>query len=191
MNTVGTEKYSKKQCERVVINLEIGDEVIPIKALSFPLLCSPISRNVDISIYTHMQGLKLADSFTESNKAIDLALGIDYCHMIVQGKVCNGSEGPVAVKSKLGWLLSGHVNNIEHDFTLTNNDISNLVQDFLPSRSEVENGNIELIESLNNFWKHESSGLVEKEAGNTKHNDKNATKIDIQQKEGCYSVSLP
>ena len=75
LNTFDTEKYSKKQCERVVLNLEVENEVVPVKALSFPQLCSPISRNVDISSYPHLQGLNLADSFTEGNRTVDLVLG--------------------------------------------------------------------------------------------------------------------
>jgi len=38
LNTFGTEKYKKKHCDHVVINLEVENEVMPIKALSFPQL---------------------------------------------------------------------------------------------------------------------------------------------------------
>ena len=180
LNTFSSEKYSKKQCERVVFNLEVENEVVPVKAVSFPQLCSPISRNVDISRYPHLQGLNLADIFTEGNRTVDLVLGIDYYHTIVQGEVCKGGEGPIAVKSKLGWLLSGPVNSVKNDVNFTTNVISSLVLDVLPSRNKVENEDRELIESLNTFWKHESSGLVENEADNENQDDEHSTTIDIQ-----------
>ena len=121
------QKYSKKQCERVVLNLEVENDVVPVKVLSFPQLCSPISRHVDISRYPHLQGLNLADRFTEGNRTVDLVLGIDYYHVIVQGEVRKGGKGPITVKSKLGWLLSGPVNIVENDVNFTTNVISSLV----------------------------------------------------------------
>ena len=41
----------------------------------------------------------------------------------MQGEVRKGGEGPVAVKSKLGWLLSGPVNIVENDVNFTTNVI--------------------------------------------------------------------
>ena len=61
----------------------------------------------------------------------------------------------------------------------------------MPSRNEVENEDRELIESLNKFWRHESSGLADNEADNANSDDEQSTKIEIQRKEDRYSVSLP
>ena len=83
-----------------------------MKAPHFPQVCSPISRNVDICRYPHLQGLRLADSFAESSKMEDLVLGIDYYHAVVQDEVCKGStlKFTNAVKSrcceKQAWLAS-------------------------------------------------------------------------------------
>jgi len=100
--------------------------------------------------------------------------------VIVQEEVLKDGKSPVAVKSKLGWLLSGLVNNVSTEITLTTNVISNLVLGSLPSRSEVEYEDRELIESLNKLWRHESSVLNENEAINANSDDKNCTKIDIE-----------
>ena len=64
------------------------------------------------------------------------------------------------MKSRLGWLLSGPVNNVENYGNLNTSVIPSLVLDVLPSRSEVENEDRELMEFLNKFWKHKSSGLM-------------------------------
>jgi len=103
-----------------------------------------------------LERLTLADSFAESNRTVNIVIGIDYYHTIIQGEILKGSEGPVAVKSKLGWLLSGLVNNVSSEITLNTNVIPNLVLDILPSRSKVENKDRQLIESLNKCWRHES-----------------------------------
>ena len=97
LNTFSTEKYSKKQCEHVVLNLEVESDAVP------------------------------------GNRTVDLLLGIDYYHVIVQGEVRKGGKGPIAVKSKLGWLLSGPVSIVENDVNFTTNVIASLVFTYISS----------------------------------------------------------
>lgn len=109
LNTFGSETYVKKSCDRVKVNLEVGGEVLSIKALSFPKLCSPVVTSVEVGQFPHLRGLKLANSYPSSEQRIGIVLGLDYYHDIVQGDIRKGSNGPTAVSSKLGWLLSGPV----------------------------------------------------------------------------------
>ena len=63
--------------------------------------------SVITSRYVHLQGLELADSDHEDQTAIDILLGSDYYWAVVTGQTIVGEQGPVALDSKLGWLLSG------------------------------------------------------------------------------------
>ena len=83
LNTFGADKYVKKRCDQVCINLEVGDEVIQVKALSIPQLCSPLASRVDISCFPHLQGLRLADNVEVSQKRISIVIGVDYYYDIV------------------------------------------------------------------------------------------------------------
>ena len=102
LNTFGSEKYVKKSSDRVKVNLVVLDEVIVVSAL-----CSPLTNLVELSHYPHLNGLALANSVDVSSKHIDILIGADHYYNIVIGEVIRGSAGPVAISSKLGWLLSG------------------------------------------------------------------------------------
>ena len=113
LNTFGSNKYTRQTCDKVQVNLRAGDNVVVIKALSFPTFCSPIEARVDVSEYPHLQGLALADTFSSSDKEIGILIGADHYHDIVTGEVIKGSLGPIATSSKLGWLLSGTISSCE------------------------------------------------------------------------------
>ncbi len=192
LNTFGTEKYSKKVSERVIVNLEVNDEVIPISALTSPAICLPVSSRVDIGNYPHLSGLQLANKVDSRDQAISILIGADQYHNIVIGQVIKGSSGPVAISSKLGWLLSGPVVSHENDTISSSNIVSNLVLDIVPSREEVINESKEITDSLQTFWKHESLGLTgEAEASAVNEQGRKQTVIEFKEKEKRYEVSLP
>ena len=71
-----------------------------------PLVRQPISACVNK--YLHLVGLELAvSSSSGSNLPIDVLIGSDYYWQLVTGSVCRGTNGPVAIHTKLGWVLSG------------------------------------------------------------------------------------
>jgi len=112
LNTFGSEKYISRICDSVEVNIEVEDgEVIPISALSFPAICSPVSSHVEIKDYPHLQGLSLANNVaSDSDKDIGILIGANHYFDFVTGDTVKGSSGPVAIASKLGWLLSGPAN---------------------------------------------------------------------------------
>ena len=66
-----------------------------------------------------MRDLKLADSGQNKGK-IDLLIGADFYWSAVDGVVKSGDDvGPIALGSKLGWLLSGPVTK-HNSFCLPN-----------------------------------------------------------------------
>ena len=186
LNTFGSNKYTKQRCDRVQVNLRAADYVFTINTLSFPTLCSPIAARVDMSSYTHLQGLELADTFSSSDKEIGILIGADHYYDVVSGEVIKGSLGPVATSSKFGWLLSGPISSCEAE-NACSNVVTSFVVDVLPQNENATNEVQEIVDSLNQLWKHEASGL------STIESDEHARKkpLVIQEKEGRYEVSLP
>ena len=160
LNTFGTEKSVRKQCDIVKLKLDVGanEPPISISALSYPTICSPINTRVDISMHKHLLGLNLADKrLSEQNRRIDLLVGNDYLYDIIVGDVIRGSSGPVAISSKLGWIISGKTPG-SLESTGCNNICSNLIlgtsigQPFVDECHEIK-------QTLREFWKHETSGI--------------------------------
>ena len=71
------------------------------------LFSSPISSKID---YAPLEGLELADPWDEDNgSCINVLVGSDFYWNIVTDDIIRGESGPTAIRSKLGWLLSGPV----------------------------------------------------------------------------------
>ena len=114
------------------------DDPITTSALTFPVICSPLPAKVSTS-YAHLDGLELADEPCSSGSSIDLLIGSDYYWNFVTGETKRSEEGPIAVNSKLGWLLSGPINGTVDSSCITH---SNLIIDcqnplFQPSQDDI------------------------------------------------------
>ena len=201
LNTFGSDKYSKKKCEVVSINIEVENQAIPVRALSYPTICSPFSsRSLKVSDYPHLRRLKLADSVDSNARRVQLLIGADHYYDFVTGDVIKGTSGPVAVSSKLGWLLSGPFSSPSNVETNVNSHLV-LDQFSIPDSetNEHENSNsenVEITESLKQFWKQESMGLPELvENEETKSTESvethEETQFDIKFNGERYEVSLP
>ena len=60
-----------------------------------------------------MRDLDLADSIGNGEIVdFDILIGLDHYWNVVLGEVVRGGNGPTAVYSKLGWLLSGPVESL-------------------------------------------------------------------------------
>ena len=83
-----------------------------ISGFSVPVVCGPLSgQKIDFvkNSYPFLRGLKLADS-GQNKRKIDLLIGADFYCSVVDGAVKRGDDvGPVALGSRLGWLLGGPV----------------------------------------------------------------------------------
>ena len=158
LNTFGTDNFKTQSCECVEINIDIGDNVVLIKALTLPTICSPMATHIDIMAYPHLQGLQLADNFS-GDREIGLLIGANYYHEFVIGDIIKGSARAVATSSNLGWLLSGTA-AISSTDTFCNNINSVLVIDTVPMRNKILDDTLELNDALKEFWRHETAGLA-------------------------------
>ena len=60
--------------------------------------------------YQHLSGVDLAVRYSESEIAeVDLLIGSDVYRDVVTGEIIRGANRPVAINTRLGWVLSGPV----------------------------------------------------------------------------------
>ena len=117
IKTFGDKSPKVLSCDKVkfaVTDTE-GNEII-MDAYSVPTICSPISNQsikVALEEYPHLHGLTLADKpslSTADDVEVDVLIGADYYWKFVTGTTKrSGKPGPVAVLTRLGWVLSGPV----------------------------------------------------------------------------------
>ena len=92
LTTFGNDQFNKKECDVVQVRL-LGstDDIITIKALSFPSICSPLPQAVDLGQFPSFQGLELADSgeFDSGTQTttVDLLIGSDHYWDVVTGNI--------------------------------------------------------------------------------------------------------
>ena len=126
LNTFGDDHFKECQCEVVKFKLfkpGMKDHVL-IEALSFLTICTPLPPVMKLDDYPCLKELELADDLTNQSTAIDVLIGSDYYWALVTGEVLRTDGGPTAVRSKLGWLLSGPIQGSHNLVTVTNLAIS-------------------------------------------------------------------
>lgn len=91
-----------------------SNDFVFVEALCIENICILIAnQNIrDAKKYGHLAYLNFADFEGDSSSlGIDILVGVDYYHSFISGKVIQGSKGPVASESVLGWVLSGSLCN--------------------------------------------------------------------------------
>ena len=109
ISSFGGESTPKHPVDVITVALETDLGDINISALVVSTIAAPLNNFVtsDVCELPHLQGLKLPHPVTSSQKFdISLLLGADHYWEIVGNHIVRG-EGPTAMQSKLGYLLSG------------------------------------------------------------------------------------
>jgi len=186
LNTFGDTRFKPKQCKlyKLYLRNSQSEERIEITALSFPVICSTLPVISDISQYSYLCGIQLADSSSSARSTIDVLIGSDFYWQLVGSEIRQGKQGPVAINSKLGWLLSGPLNSAE----FTNITSCNLILAH-EDVSHSPNDNDQLYAMLKQFWELETIGIVDNMGTSSQADDKFLS--DIVFTEGRYHVSLP
>jgi len=159
-------------------------QVYPI--VEVPMICEPlVSQPIAICVAEnrHLASLDLADfSDGEASLEVNVLIGSNYYwHLVTEG-VSRGIHGPVAIHTKLGWVLSGPASTEG----LTNCS-TNLVttHDLIRVDSQPDEPD-SLGEQLRAFWDLESLGVVSTKK--TPYDDF-LNMVTIQN--GRYKVLLP
>ena len=110
--TFGSSKGSTRVCPVVDVSLCLrGYPSMLLSVFVVPTICEPLagqSVSTCVSQFSHLLGLELADvPNAETSMSVDMLVGSDYYWELVTGSVCRGVSGPVAIHTKLGWVLSG------------------------------------------------------------------------------------
>ena len=146
-----------------------------------PLSCQPVTASVEAN--EQLMGLDLADSADGSScLPVDILIGCDHYWDLVTWSICRSEGRPVAIHTKLGWVLSGPtLSPSTASCTSTHITTTHLLQ--VDSQST---GLAQLAEQLKSFWELESLGVLEEEKSLC---DEFASTVTFQ--DGRYRVSLP
>ena len=108
----GSERRWPTMCEVVCVAMEVnhGSE-LELTMFSVPHICEPLTvQPISLCAATcdHLAQLELADSCSDdSTLEVDVLIGSDYYWDLATGEVRRGESGPVAINTRLGWVLSG------------------------------------------------------------------------------------
>lgn len=163
VKTFGSPQGLEMSCEVVELGLRVRDgSLLTLSAVVVPFICNPLSSQPISDSgehYPHLAGLDLADSATGGDLLeIDALVGSDFYWSLVTGEVRRGTRGPMAIHTKIGWVLSGPV-----DKQMTS---VNLVLGAPTHTLKVEAHTCEesLDDQLRRFWDLESLGIVPNES---------------------------
>ena len=124
IKTFGDETPLTKECEIVQIAVKSLDGMeIYVNAYVVPNICSPITNQVmsiAVENYDYLRDLRLADyspgDELNADSPVDLLVGADHFWLFVEDGVIRGQgNGPVAMKTKLGWVVSGPVQGVNRN----------------------------------------------------------------------------
>ena len=81
LNTFGSDTFSARTCDVVCLSLQRPGytDTIDILACTSPTICSSLPALVDITKYSHLTDIELADNFTDHEaSSIDVLIGSNY-----------------------------------------------------------------------------------------------------------------
>ena len=161
VKTFGTEKAQDKCCEVVELGVHTQTgETLKMAALTVPFVCNPVTcqpTQQAMETYEHLLGLELADSAEpEEELQVDVLVGSDVYWSLVTGDVRRGRKGPVAIHTKVGWVLSGPTAPAESMTTLAITSTHVCKTDCLPIKGNLD-------DQLKRFWDLESLGIMKNE----------------------------
>ena len=123
-----------------------------IPVICRPIACQPISFCQHR--YDHLKGIELADPTDgRTSLEVDVLIGSDLYWSLTSGEVRKGRVGPVAIKTSLGWVLSGPSTSVCQPPTSTSL-ITHTLQIVSHDSDEQH-----LNEHLKAFWELESFGV--------------------------------
>ena len=151
LNTFGEQSFRKQKCDVTTLLLEDrNNETAKISVLRFPVICSSLPSQVDVTTYPHLHGLQLA-ACSDSNDPIDVLIGSDYYWDLVTTEIVRGDFGPTAINSRFGWMLSGPTKSVMKSHTTTTNLIISGTSDGV-----LDHSHDPPVTTLRQFWETES-----------------------------------
>ena len=165
IKTFGSDLGSKQLCDVVSLCLSARNGgAIQLLFLSVPMICDPLS---DQSIahamenYEYLTNLDLADySCATDLLEVDILIGSDHYWKPVTGEVVRSGDGPMAIQTKFGWVLSGPVQELSCESTSCNLVTTHTL---IVDTYALDDSEHRLENRLKTFWDLESFGIKEGE----------------------------
>ena len=180
----GSSRGRPKECKvvRLAVNTKSGARQL-LELFVVPHICDPLTNqttSICTEKYSHLAQLDLADLSPDGALEVDMLIGSDYYWEFVTGETIRGPEGPVAVGTTIGWVLSGPVEATGHHGSTVSLTTTHTLR--------VEGvTNMDLDNTLRSFWDLESLGIQAPSSDPVSDQFTSS----IQRKEGRYEVSLP
>ena len=110
--TFGSERRKEHICDVVEVGMQTKTGTSKLlKLFSVPFVCEPLmcqSISLALKNLDHLQGLDLADESDSSTPLdINILIGSDHHWQLVTSETIKQGDGPVALKTALGWVLLG------------------------------------------------------------------------------------
>lgn len=183
ISSFGGAENTVRRLEKCTIQLETtAKDKISMELFIVPQLATPIKyrRRIDISRLNYLKNLELAHPLSgEESFNIDILIGADFYWKFVEDKVIRG-DGPTAVLSKLGYLLSGPIHS-GGSGPNTESLMMNILADHKLEECDFER-----------FWNIESLG-IENQNRSENYTDiaKEYADTSIEFLHGKYTAKLP
>ena len=186
-----------RECDTVQFAVKgLNDDLmLYINAHTVPLICSPIQNQAiqfAVESYDHLSHIELADSMKFSQNLgmdVDLLIGSEFYWKFLTGEIRRGEVGPVAMKTKVGWVLLGPVACQESTSkAASTNFVTSHVMHLETSSLECSSSKLKdpLVQQLQRVWEIESIGVsLDEGSVHDKFLD------TIKQRDGRYEVCLP
>lgn len=183
--TFGTAQGQERTCEYVKVGLKLRNgQSQSLTLFSVPTICEPLTRHpMDgfRDVYPHLKGLDLADTADGAHELhVDILIGSDSYWELVTGRVRRGTDGPVAIETRLGWVLSGPIPASGQ----TDESINLMTHTLLASSCQSEEQTLN--ETMKSFWELESFGIPP-----TDRSLYDELCDTIKFRDGRYEVQLP
>ena len=162
IKTFGNSEGRSTACEVVDLGLcTKNGEALTASALVIPFICNPLTAqpiNDSGEHCDHLLGLDLADSAEmEDRLEVDMLVGCDLYWNLVTGRVLRGRNGPTAIHTKFGWVLSGPADQKVTSVNLSLSTTHALRIDSYPMDQSLD-------DHLKRFWELESLGIMKDES---------------------------
>ena len=163
----GDETGALQTCEIVqfCVRSPYNELSVYVSAYVVPVLCAPLSEQaIDIAAnhYPHLAGIWLADYPAKLTEELncEILIGANFYWHFLSGKCIKAHQGPVAMESVLGWILSGPVDNDSRVESTHANFVETHVLR-LESIAEIKETSLEA--QVSKFWELESIGIQKQE----------------------------
>ena len=163
-----------------------GAKQFTITALEMPTICaSPPKATAEVTRHAHLLGLTLAEPLTSHNNdlSVSILIGQDHMRELIDGRIRKGDNGPVALGSHFGWILSGPS---EEGVPSANSIMTNFVHTSQTVKAQLED-----------LWELEAIGISAEGAVQNKNDASEEAVVEHFQRtvkrlpDGRYEVSWP